>query len=49
MRDDSVFIRPGNLQNLAASGAPVAPPAAGTPRLGTYQIGVIVPMKTGCF
>ena len=49
MRDDSVFIRPGNLQNLAASGAPVAPPSAATPRLGTYQIGVIVPMKTGCF
>jgi hypothetical protein len=49
MRDDSVFIRPGNLQNLAASGAPVAPPPAGTLRLGTYQIGVVVPMKTGCY
>ena len=46
--DESVFIRPGNLANLAAGGAPVAPPAADTPRLGTYQIGVIVPIATGC-
>jgi len=48
MDDASVFIRPGNINNLQASGFAVAPPAAATPRIGTYQIGVIVPMKTGC-
>jgi len=46
--DASVFIRPGNIVNLQGSGFAVAPPDASTPRLGTYQIGVIVPMKTGC-
>ena len=49
VRDESVFIRPGNLANLAAGGAPVAPPAPGTPRIGSYQIGVIVPIATGCY
>jgi hypothetical protein len=48
MDDASVFIRPGNLTNLVASGAPVAAPDATTPRLGTYQIGVVMPMTTGC-
>lgn len=48
MDDASVFIRPGNLTNLQASGFAVAPPSAETPRLGSYQIGVIVPMKGGC-
>jgi len=48
MDEASIFIRPGNLSNLAASGAQVAPPSADTPRLGTYQIGVIMPMATGC-
>ena len=49
VNDKSIFIRPGNINNLAASGAPVAPPAAGTPRIGTYKIGVIVPIATGCY
>jgi hypothetical protein len=48
MTDESVFIRPGNAANLQSSGFAVAPPAVGTPRIGQYQIGVIVPMKTGC-
>jgi hypothetical protein len=48
MNDASVFIRPGNLQALTTSGFEVAPADANTPRIGTYQIGVIVPMKTGC-
>ena len=48
-RDDaSVFIRPGNLGNLQSSGFSVAPASSTTPRVGTYQIGVVVPMKTGC-
>lgn len=46
--DASLFIRPGNLPALQASGFAVTPPTADTPRIGTYQIGVIVPMKTGC-
>jgi hypothetical protein len=48
MDDASLFIRPGNVPNLQSSGFAVAPPPAGTPRIGSYQIGVIVPMKTGC-
>jgi hypothetical protein len=48
MDDASVFIRPGNAANLGAGGAGVPPPAPGASRLGTYQIGVIVPMKNGC-
>jgi hypothetical protein len=48
MDDASVFIRPGNVGNLQASGFVVPPAGAATPRIGTYQIGVIVPMKTGC-
>ena len=48
IREESVFIRPGNLANLAAGGAAVAPPAPDTPRIGTYQIGVIVPIAGGC-
>lgn len=48
MDESSIFIRPGNLNNLVASGAQVAPPSAETPRIGTYQIGVIMPMRTGC-
>jgi hypothetical protein len=48
MDDESVFIRPGNAVNLQNSGFAVAPVAVGTPRIGSYQIGVIVPMKTGC-
>jgi hypothetical protein len=48
MDDASVFIRPGNIQNLGASGVAIAPPTPGTPRLGTYQIGVIMPLATGC-
>jgi hypothetical protein len=46
--DASVFIRPGNVGNLAAIGAPVAPPDPTTPRLGTYQVGVVMPLATGC-
>jgi hypothetical protein len=48
MDDASLFIRPGNVQNLQTSGFAVAPAPAGTPRIGQYQIGVIAPMKTGC-
>jgi len=48
MDESSIFIRPGNLQNLVASGAQVAPPSPDMPRLGTYQIGVIMQMATGC-
>ena len=48
MDDASVFIRPGNVANLGATAAAVAPLPPGTPRLGTYQIGVIVPLASGC-
>lgn len=48
MDDSSLFIRPGNLQNLLATGAPIAESTAETPRIGTYQLGVIMAMKTGC-
>jgi hypothetical protein len=48
MDDESVFIRPGNVPNLQASGFAVAPAGVDTPRVGQYQVGVIVPMKTGC-
>ncbi len=48
MDDASVFIRPGNVGNLQGSGFAVAPAVVGAPRIGSYQIGVIVPMKTGC-
>jgi hypothetical protein len=48
MDDASVFIRPGNVANLGATGAVIAPAAPGVPRLGTYQIGVIMPLATGC-
>jgi hypothetical protein len=48
MDDASVFIRPGNAANLQNSGFAVAPIDPNTPRLGSYQIGVVVPMKTGC-
>jgi hypothetical protein len=46
--DASVFIRPGNVSNLQNSGFAVAPADSTTPRIGSYQIGVVVPMKTGC-
>jgi hypothetical protein len=46
--DASVFIRPGNASNLQASGFAVTPTGVDTPRIGQYQIGVVVPMKTGC-
>lgn len=48
MDNSSVFIRPGNVQALTTSGFAVAPADATTPRIGSYQLGVIVPMKTGC-
>ncbi len=49
MNDASIFIRPGNLTNLViSSGRDVAPPPVGMPRLGTYQVGVLMPLKTGC-
>jgi hypothetical protein len=48
MDEASVFIRPGNAANLQASGFAVTPVGVETPRIGQYQIGVIVPMKTGC-
>lgn len=49
MNDASIFIRPGNLTNLViSSGRDVAPPPMNAPRLGTYQVGVLMPLKTGC-
>jgi hypothetical protein len=48
MTDASIFVRPGNIANLAATGAPIAPLSPTSPRLGTYQIGIIMPMTTGC-
>jgi hypothetical protein len=48
MDETSVFIRPGNLQNLLAIGAPVTPVNPGAPRVGTYQVGAIMPLATGC-
>ena len=48
MDDSSVFIRPGNLQNLLATSAPISSPPTDSPRIGTYQLGVIMPMTTGC-
>lgn len=48
MNDMSVFIRPGNAQNLALSSPSVAPMSPNSPRIGTYQLGVVVPLATGC-
>ena len=48
MNEASVFIRPGNVQNLALSSPTVIASAPGSPRLGSYQTGVIVPLATGC-
>jgi hypothetical protein len=48
MTEASVFIRPGNVQNLVLSSPTIAPMTPGQPRLGTYQVGVIVPLATGC-
>ena len=50
----SVFIRPGNVQQLSVGNVAVgADPNAfsrteTTPAIGTYQIGVVVPMAGGC-
>ena len=54
--EGSVFIRPGNAQQLALSRldangrptTPILPPATGTPQIGSYQTGVVVPLKGGC-
>ena len=49
----SVFIRPGNVSQLV-QGAPATAAAvntarvAGTPTIGSYQIGVVVPITGGC-
>ena len=48
MTDASIFIRIGNINNLIMSGADVPPPSPGAPRLGTYQVGVLMPLRTGC-
>ena len=48
MTGASVFIRPGNIQNLSLSAPSITPAAPGSPRIGSYQIGVIVPLATGC-
>ena len=51
---DSFFIRPGNVQQLLQVAAPAAQSAAtptalsGTGGLGTYQIGLVVPITGGC-
>jgi len=52
----SVFIRPGNVQQLSMGNAmgPARPDGSrimippGTPTVGTYQIGVVVPIAGGC-
>ena len=50
---DSFFIRPGNVQQLLQVAAPAAQSAAtptalsGTGGLGTYQIGLVVPITGG--
>jgi hypothetical protein len=43
----SVFIRPGNVQNLVLS-TPNVPSLPSGQRIGQYQIGVIVPIEGGC-
>ena len=48
MDESSVFIRPGNVSALQQSGFTVTPAGADTPRIGSYQVGVVVPMLTGC-
>ena len=49
MTDASLFIRPGNIGNLMmTTGTDIAPPPASMPRLGTYQVGVLMPLRTGC-
>ncbi len=48
MTDASVFIRTGNIQNLALSSPTIPAITPGTPRMGTYQTGVVVPLATGC-
>jgi len=48
MTESSVFIRTGNLQNLALSSPTVMQTAPNGPRVGTYQTGVVVPLATGC-
>ena len=49
MTDASLFIRPGNIGNLMmTTGTVIAPPPVNAPRLGTYQVGVLMPLKTGC-
>lgn len=48
MTESSVFVRPGNITNLMATGAPIPSPSPDSPRIGTYQLGVIMPMMTGC-
>ncbi len=50
----SVFIRPGNVQQLStgnalgANGGALPARTASTATIGTYQIGVVVPMAGGC-
>jgi len=48
MDDASVFIRTGSGANQQVMGSGLAPDP-GAPRLGTYQVGVVVPLKTGCY
>ena len=52
--ETSVFIRPGNVQQFMQVDAPAVrntqlptTPAV-TGRLGTYQLGIVVPLKGGC-
>jgi hypothetical protein len=52
--DASVFIRPGNVQNLGATLTAEQRQALidslrNAPPIGTYQTGVIVPIKGGCY
>lgn len=48
MDDSSVFIRPGNVGNLVNIGGNIAPQQPGAPRIGTYQVGVLMSLATGC-
>jgi hypothetical protein len=54
VNDRSVFIRPGNLQQLLQIAAPAAraavtsPAVAGVGGLGNYQGGIVAPIQGGC-
>ena len=48
MDANSMFIRPGNISNLSLSAPGVQLSGTGMPAIGSYQVGVVVPLATGC-